>query len=174
MKVVKESFINRIKYFWIKTKRFIIENKKIIFMSIPFIIIDLITRIMGHNIKFFSVYRLVPNLFTIIWITLFIGLSLCFKDKIGKVIYVCFGFISIIMFLVQNVYFSMTKNYFSFTLLESASEGKGYIWDTLLSCNKLVYLFFIIILGLFIYCIKIYPKNKKYNSDLLWKTSGYI
>lgn len=169
MRAVKKSFKNKLKDFFGKARKLIVKNKNIIIIALPFILMDLITRLMGHNIKFFAVYRLVPNMFTIVWIILFVGLSLCFKDKIGKIIYAFFGFLSISMFMVQNIYFSMTKNYFSFTLLESASEGKGYILDTILSCNKLVYLFFIIILGLFIYCIKIFPQNKKFNSDLLWR-----
>ncbi len=167
MKAVKRSFIKKISKYWEIVKKFIIKNKIIFLLALPFILIDLITRIAGHNLDFFAAYRLVPNLFTIIWIVLFLGISLSFKDKIGKIIYSFFAFFSLVMFLLQNVYFSMTKNYFSFTLLESASEGKGYILDTMLDCNKLVYLFFVIILGLFIYCLKKYPKNKKFNKKVL-------
>ena len=167
MKAVKKPFIKKINKYWKIVKTFIIKNKVVFLLALPFILIDLITRLMGHNIKFFSVYRLVPNLFTLTWVMLFLGICLSFKDKIGKIIYSFFAFFSLSMFLLQNVYFSMTKNYFSFTLLESASEGKAYILDTILNCNKLVYLFFLLILGLFIFCIKKYPKNKKFNKYIL-------
>ena len=46
------------------------------------------------------------------------------------------------MFLVNNVYYSMTKTFFDFNLLESASEGAPYILDTIKNCNPLVYLTF--------------------------------
>ena len=167
MKAVKKPFIKKINKYWKIVKTFIIKNKVVFLLALPFILIDLITRLMGHNIKFFSVYRLVPNLFTLTWVMLFLGICLSFKDKIGKIIYSFFAFFSLSMFLLQNVYFSMTKNYFSFTLLESASEGKAYILDTILNCNKLVYVFFLLILGLFIFCIKKYPKNKKFNKYIL-------
>ncbi len=167
MKAVKKPFMKKINKYWKIVKTFIIKNKVVFLLALPFILIDLITRLMGHNIKFFSVYRLVPNLFTLTWVMLFLGICLSFKDKIGKIIYSFFAFFSLSMFLLQNVYFSMTKNYFSFTLLESASEGKAYILDTILNCNKLVYVFFLLILGLFIFCIKKYPKNKKFNKYIL-------
>ena len=167
MKAVKKPFMKKVNKYWKIVKAFIIKNKVVFLLALPFILIDLITRLMGHNIKFFSVYRLVPNLFTLTWVMLFLGICLSFKDKIGKIIYSFFAFFSLSMFLLQNVYFSMTKNYFSFTLLESASEGKAYILDTILNCNKLVYVFFLLILGLFIFCIKKYPKNKKFNKYIL-------
>ena len=40
----------------------------------------------------------------------------------------------------------MTKTFFDFTLMESASEGAPYILDTLKNCNPLVYLAFIVII----------------------------
>ena len=53
-------------------------------MALPLIAIDLITRTFGYNIDFYDITGISPNLFTITWIILFIGLSLNFKKKIGK------------------------------------------------------------------------------------------
>ena len=75
-------------------------------MSFPFIAMDLITRIFGNDIGFFGIYRLVPNLFTILWTMLFVGTALSFKDKIGKIIYLFFNVISLAIFLTNNVYYS--------------------------------------------------------------------
>ena len=129
-----------------KIKNFIIENKYIIFISIPLIAMDIITRLFGNDINFYKIYRLPPNLFTLSWITLFVGLSLGFKKKIGKRIYLITNIIFLLSFLTNNVYYSMTKTFFDFNLLESASEGAPYIIDALKNCNILVYVTFIIII----------------------------
>ena len=122
-------------------------------MTLPFIAMDIITRLFGNVIGFYKIYRLSPNLFTISWIILFIGISLGFKKKIGKIIYLTISILFLIMFLTNNVYFSMTKTFFDFNLLESASEGAPYILDTIKNANKLVYLalIFIIVLIEFYY-----------------------
>lgn len=169
MKAVKKGFKTKFMKTFKKVTDFIIKNKKIIIIALPFLAIDIFTRAFGKNINFFAIYRLVPNLFTLLWIFLFLGISLSFKDKIGKFIYAFFGLFSLIIFLIQNIYFSLTKTYFTFSLIESASEGKAYMWDTIVNCNKLVYVFFIILVIAFIYCIKIFPKKDKFDKDMLWK-----
>ena len=58
-------------------KKIIEYSKKyyyIFLMAMPFILIDIITRIIGQKINFYGIIRLVPNLFTIIWLFLFIGI----------------------------------------------------------------------------------------------------
>ena len=59
---------------------FIIEKKHIFYMSFPLLAIDLITRIYGYNIDFYEITGISPNLFTLSWIILFIGISLSFKS----------------------------------------------------------------------------------------------
>ena len=54
------------------------------------------------------------------------------------------------MYLVNNVYYSMTSNYFSFNLLDSVSEGSPYFLSALKNCNIFVYIFLIIIICLII------------------------
>ena len=80
---------------------FIIKYKYIFFMIIPFIAMDIITRLFGNVIGFYKIYRLSPNLFTISWIILFIGISLGFKKKIGKIIYLIISILFLIMFLTN-------------------------------------------------------------------------
>ena len=43
--------------------------------------------VLGYNIDFYSITGIAPNLFTLTWILLFIGLTLTLKKKIGKKIY---------------------------------------------------------------------------------------
>lgn len=149
---------------------FIIKYKYIFFMILPFIAMDIITRLFGNVIGFYKIYRLSPNLFTISWIILFIGISLGFKKKIGKIIYLIINILFLIMFLTNNVYFSMTKTFFDFNLLESASEGAPYILDTLKNANKLVYLALIFIIILIVTGYKKIPYKTKNNNKVLIST----
>ena len=121
------------------------KYKYLLFLSLPLIAMDIITRLFGHDINFYGILSISPNLFTISWIILFIGISLGFKKKIGKYLYLFINVLFLIIFLVNNVYYSMTKTFFDFNLLESASEGAPYIIDTLKNTNLLVYISFIFI-----------------------------
>ena len=145
---------------------FIYKYKYIVIMALPFIAMDIITRIFGNNINFYKICRLAPNLFTLSWIILFIGLTLSFKKKVGKKIYLSTSILFLIIFLTNNVYYSMTKTFFDFNLLESASEGAPYIIDTLKNCNPLVYIAFIFIIFLIIFGYKQIPYKTKNNEKL--------
>ncbi len=150
-----------------KTTNFIIKYKYIIFLSLPFIAMDLITRIFGLKIDFYKLYKLPPNIFNLSWIILFIGLTIGFNKKIGKYIYLFTSILFLILFLTNNVYFSMTKTFFDFNLIESASEGAPYIIDTLKSANILVYLSFVFIVYLLIKGYKCIPYKTKINKKIL-------
>ncbi len=151
-------------------KDFILKYKYIFFLTLPFIAMDIITRLFGSKIGFYKIYKLAPNLFTISWIILFVGLTLGFKKSIGKRIFIVINFIFLAVFLTNNVYFSMTKNFFDFNLLESANEGAPYILDTIKNCNKLVYLATIFIIALMIFSYKRIPYKTKNNYKLLGYT----
>ena len=135
-------------------------------MSLPFIAIDIITRIFGIKIDFYK-SSLSPNMFTLSWLILFIGLTLSFKKKIGKHIYLVIAFIFTLLFLTNNVYYSMTKTFFDFNLIESASEGAPYIIDTIKNCNPLVYLSLVLIIILIHIGYKHIPYKTKNNYKLL-------
>ena len=149
-----------------KIINFIIKYKYILIMSLPFIAIDIITRIFGIKIDFYK-SSLSPNMFTLSWLILFIGLTLSFKKKIGKHIYLVIAFIFTLLFLTNNVYYSMTKTFFDFNLIESASEGAPYIIDTLKNCNPLVYLSLVLIIILIHIGYKHIPYKTKNNYKLL-------
>ena len=69
----------------------------ILLLALPFILIDLFTR---YKVKFYGLLKPVPNLFSILWITLFICISLYPKKKIGKIIYSIFFILALIVYLV--------------------------------------------------------------------------
>ena len=169
MKVLKKLNINKdeIKVKLSKYSRTILDFLQkyiyIIYMALPFLAMDIITRIFGKDISFYSFFKLPPNLFTITWIFLFLGLTLTFKKRIGRIIYFFTSVIFLFIFLTNNVYYSLTKTFFDFNLVESASEGAPYIIDTLKNTNFLVYLSFIFIILLIIKGIKSIPYKTKNN-----------
>lgn len=167
LNINKENIIKYLKLFINKTIDFIYKYKYIIFLSFPLIAMDLITRIFGHDINFFNVLSISPNLFTISWIILFIGLTLNFKKTIGKYLYLLFNIIFLFIFLTNNVYYSMTKTFFDFNLLESASEGAPYIIDTIKNTNIIVYIAFIFIFIMIIKGFKQIPYKTKNNYNSL-------
>ncbi len=133
-----KKFIKKIfnKEKWIK---FWNEYGYLLFMALPFLILDISTRILSNKggllgsskFGFFGFYQPVPNLFTIIWIVFFIGVVLTFKKKTGKKIYIGFSVLALVLFLVHNIYYSVAENFFDFNLLDMASEGSSYILDAL-------------------------------------------
>ena len=163
-----KNVIKRIKDFFIKYKRFL--NKKyilkglyILLMSTPFLIMDLFTRYFGRKIDFFELDALVPNLFTIIWIILILGICLSFKNNKRKIIYSFFVLLSLIFFLVNNVYYSVTDSFFDFSLLDLASEGSSYMLDSVLNADKIIYIILLIVIILSIVIVKYMPTRKKDN-----------
>lgn len=167
LNINKENIIKYSKLIIDKIITFIKDYKYIFFLALPFISMDIITRLFGRNINFYKLFSLSPNMFTITWIILFLGLTLGFKKRIGKIIYLVINLIFLIVFLTNNVYYSMTKTFFDFSLLESASEGSPYIMDTLINTNLLVYISCIFIIVLTLYVLKYIPYKTKNNYSVL-------
>lgn len=167
LNINKENIIKYSKLIIDKIITFIKDYKYIFFLALPFISMDIITRLFGRNINFYKLFSLSPNMFTITWIIFFLGLSLGFKKRIGKIIYLVINLIFLIVFLTNNVYYSMTKTFFDFSLLESVSEGSPYIMDTLINTNLLVYLSCIFIIILTLYVLKYIPYKTKNNYRVL-------
>ena len=162
MKVLKNGTIllfNIIKYI----TNFILKYMYIFYMILPLLSMDLITRIFGYNIDFYELTGISPNLFTISYIFLFIGISLSLKKKIGKKIYLFINILFLILFLIHNIYYSMTNTFFDFNLLESASEGSPYILDTIKNAKPIVYLSAIFIIYLIYQGYKRIPYKTKNN-----------
>lgn len=142
------------------------EHKKEILHSflliLPFILMDIITRIM-NDIDFYKFYYLTPNLFTTIYIILFYQITKCFKGIIGKILYTLNFIFWFIMFIVNNVYYSITDNFFDFILLELAGEGSEYFTDAIKNANPLIWVFACFILIIFIIALKLNKQQKENN-----------
>ena len=139
---------------------FIKKYYYVLLLALPFILIDLFTR---YKVKFYGLLKPVPNLFTIIWITFLLGISLYPKKKTGKIIYSIIFILSLAIYLVNNVYFSMTGVFFDFSMVLLAGEGSEYLLDAIKNCDISVYLFLIPIFITFFLALKVYPNNEKRN-----------
>lgn len=138
-----------------------------IYLSLPFLLMDLIIRIMGQKIDFFPYYYGVPNIFTIIWIMLFIGIITSLKRKAAKITYWVLFSVFFILFLTNSIYFGLTSIFFSFNLLKLTGEGSSYILDTIINTNPVIYLISIVIIIIAIVVYKLYfkkvPEREKIN-----------
>ena len=141
-----------------KIIKFIKKYYYVLILAIPFILIDLFTR---YKVEFYGLFKPVPNLFTILWIFLVLALSLFTKKRLGKIIYSIFFIISLVIYLVNNIYFSMTGVFFDFSMVLLASEGSSYLLDSIKNCNSLVYLLLIPIIFSFFVSLKVFPKHEK-------------
>ncbi len=184
------SFIDKIKYIWQVIVLFFKEKGKwakikklfknihkflrkksiyaIFLFVIIFIIMDFATRLFASDISFYRLWRLIPRLFSVSYIILFIGLIFGLKRKQGLTLYSLIFGVFFILFLVNNVYYDATKNFFSFSMLELAGEGSSYMMDVVKNCNPLVYVVSLVVIILFIYSIKKFPNNKVVNKKRLF------
>ena len=151
-------------------KSFIISNYYILFIVLPFIAMDIIISLYGNRIDFYNMFKLPPTLFTISWIVLFTGLTIGFNKKLGKKIYLFICTLFLVLFLTNTVYFSMTKTFFDFNLVESASEGAPYIIDTLKNTNYLVFISFAFVIYLIIKGYKHIPYKTSNNYKIITYT----
>ena len=153
----KVTFKDKIENIYNIVKAFIKKYYYIFLLVLPFILIDIFTR---YKVEFYGLLKLVPNMFTLLWIFLIMGICLFSKKKIGKTIYILFFILSLIIYLVNNIYYSMTGVFFDFSMLLLASEGSEYLIDAIKNCDLSVYLFLIPIFITFILAIKVYPKEE--------------
>ena len=67
------------------------------------------------------------------------------------------------MFIVNNVYYSITDNFFDFIMLELASEGSAYFTDAIKNANPLIWIISLIVIIIFIFALKFNKKQKQNN-----------
>ena len=135
----------------------------IFLIFLPLLLMDIIIRSFGNGTNLYKVWNIIPNLFTITWACLFIGISLSLKSKIGKWVYLSVNILFLIMFLTNGIYYSMTHNFFDFILLESTSEGAPYMMDCIKNCNIWIYIWFVIIIFTIYIGFKKIPKKDNFN-----------
>ena len=155
--IKKITFKDKIKRIYEIVKAFIKKYCYIFLLALPFILIDIFTR---YKVEFYGLLKPVPNIFTLLWISLILCICLFSKKKIGKIIYILFFILSLALYLVNNIYYSMTGVFFDFSMVLLASEGSEYLLDAIKNCDLSVYLFLIPIFITFVLAIKVYPKEE--------------
>ena len=155
--VKKRTFKDKLKNIYSIIKSFIKKYYYILLLALPFILIDIFTR---YKVEFYGLLKPVPNIFTYLWIFFILSICLFSKKKIGKIIYILFFTLSLALYLVNNIYYSMTGVFFDFSMVMLAGEGSEYFIDSIKNCDLSVYLFLIPIFITFILAIKVYPKEE--------------
>ena len=158
---------DKIKTVFNKIIIYIKKNKYLLWMILPFALMEVFTFIFGLEISYINYRIYTPILFTLCWVMLFIGVSLSFKKNLSKIIYGIFIIFYLFIFIGNGIYFSMTSTFFDMALFESAGEGAPYLLDATINCNLFVYVSAIIILISSYHAIKRMPKKKKNNPKLL-------
>lgn len=162
--VKKMKYLEKIKDLLKKIYTDYIKKYGYIFLIfLPLLLMDIIIRSFGNGTNLYKVWNIIPNLFTITWACLFIGISLSLKSKIGKSVYLGVNILFLIMFLTNGIYYSMTHNFFDFILLESTSEGAPYMMDCIKNCNIWIYIWFVIIIFTIYVGFRKIPKKDNFN-----------
>ena len=134
---------------------------------VPFLLMDLFIRMLTKNVSYSAEsITFTSILFSVLWISLILSLSLCPERKIGRIIYGILFALCFVMFLAQTLYFSRMDFFFGFHLIESAEEGKGDIIDTFANVGFVTHLKYIAVLASGIFAIVKFPKCEK----IRWKT----
>ena len=136
----------KIKDLFLKIRRYISVHRYTLYLIIPFLLMDIFTRAFGYAIGYFPTFYPAPNIFTLVWLFLFIGIITCLKGKGCSIAYWVLFILAYVLFLTNTVYYSLTGFYFSFNLMLMASEGSSYIVDTIIHANPIIYVAAIIIL----------------------------
>lgn len=156
-----------IKNFFYKIKKYIVTHRSTIYLAIPFLLMDIITRIFGYKIGYFPTFYPAPNIFTLVWIFLFLGIITCLKGTGSKIAYWVLFSLFFILFLTNTIYYSFTSFYFSFNLMLMAGEGSSYIWDTIIHANPLIYILAVCIVGIAVIVFKKAPEKKLFRPKRL-------
>lgn len=159
-----------------KIINFLSGHLYIAWLALPFLMMDVFMRILGHDIHYFQPAMVFPNImFVLLWIAMFLGIALNLNSKAGKVSYMLIFLLYFVFFLVHGIYYSLTGFFFSFHLMTMAGEGSSYILDTILHTNPLVYLAGILVLLAGIFAVRKIPKQEKCNiKRLLIIVTGFI
>lgn len=156
-----------IKNFFHNIKKCIVTHRYTIYLAIPFLLMDIITRIFGYKIGYFPTFYPAPNIFTLVWIFLFLGIVTCLKGIGSKIAYWTLFSLFFILFLTNTIYYSFTSFYFSFNLMLMAGEGSSYIWDTIIHANPLIYVLAIFIVIIAVVVFKKAPEKKVFRPKRL-------
>ncbi len=162
---VREKFVPALP--WIKkTLKFLAG---LLISVLPFYLMDCFIKEIATDVRFSheSITK-VSRAFSFSWILLFVAVSRCLKGKLGKIIYGLFFITFFVPFVVQVIYYPYTEFFFGFNLLQSAEEGRAYIWDVVKNTNPITYVKFLIVLAAGVLGIVKFPKAEYFRFKTLF------
>ena len=146
-------------YCYILDKRIL----SVLLCALPFVLMDLATNSFAKEIDFYKAYAHAPRLFSLSYIILLLGIVFNINKKSSYYTYIGSFSLFFILFLVHNIYYDATGNFFSFSMLGLASEGSSYFFDVITSANILIYIVSLIILVIFLFSLRYFPVSKGIN-----------
>lgn len=115
------------------------KQKAILLFFATFLVMDAGVQCFGTGIGHVNYVTVQPGLFSILWIALFWLLVRGVKGWVRAVLYWIIFLAFYIMALANAVYYGLTGIYFSFHIMDMASEGSSYILDTLKKANPWIF-----------------------------------
>ena len=148
-------------------KKWVNKNSYILLMMLSFILLDFIMRFFTRSINFYNIFGIVPNLFTLMWVFLMVGICVSLNKKVGRILYIILITISIAMFLTHTIYYSYFKNFFDFSSLQFAGEAGNYLVDAIKSSPIWIFITVFIIITISYFAVKNMNKINKNNNEWL-------
>lgn len=149
---------------------FLNRHKNVILLALPLILMDLCIRSLASHVTFYPLYYPVSNMFTLAWVILFVGVSASLRGIWGRFFYwVCF-IPFWILYIVHSIYYGMTEFYFSFNLMQMASEGSGYIWDAIAGAGWWIWVSAGCFLAMAFFAVMKLPRT----AHVRWKRLGLV
>lgn len=148
-------------------KKWVNKNSYILLMMLSFILLDFIMRFFTRSINFYNIFGIVPNLFTLMWVFLMVGICVSLNKKVGRILYIILITISIAMFLTHTIYYSYFKNFFDFSSLQFAGEAGNYLVDAIKSSPIWIFITVFIIITISYFAVKKMNKINKNNNEWL-------
>lgn len=133
----------------------------IIFMVLSFLSLDIGLRYITYeNYKFYHYKNIIPVLFSLSWISLFIGIFYLIKQRTRKVFYIITLVISNVLCLSQYLHFKTLNRFFGISDLFLIGEGSKYFNHALINID--IKILIIILISLILSIIPILLSIKYY------------
>lgn len=152
-----------------KTKNIIINIITIICMIISYLIIDLGIRFLSYETyNFYSYKKLSPTLFSLSWITLFIGIFYLLNKKKRKIFYIITLIIFNLIALSQYLHFKILERFYTISDLFLIKEGSKYFKFAIFKCDfKILTIIFLSLIFGFI-TLKLNKRNSEPYRDKIY------
>ncbi len=163
------NLINKIKTILIEKHilDFIKRYLYIIPFGLSFLLLDIYLRYINTSRIYYGVKTLSPNLFTLAWVSFFTAIFVLLKSKHKKVFYYILISISIILTLVNYIFFNIFHTFFSFKTMSMTGEGTDYFNVAFTYIKWPIVLLILSCIILVILSTKLIPKDNIKNDKMI-------